>query len=113
MPKWHKIYPNCNWHVPPEWYGLNFTSTLLTKVYRNYVTHILRVSVSPKSPSNPDLPFTKKSNLQFKSGSKDIASLCDLLCYHSVTCSDPLLEELLSYIPTRFLSHIFDYIVYG
>ena len=37
-----------------------------------------------------------------------MASLYDLLCYHSLTSTDPLLEELLSYLPTRFHSHIFD-----
>ena len=31
----HKTYPNCFWHVPPEWFGLNFNSALLTKVYWN------------------------------------------------------------------------------
>ena len=41
-----------------------------------------------------------------------MASLYELLCYHSLTCSDPLPEELLFYLPTRFPSHIFDYIVH-
>ena len=41
-----------------------------------------------------------------------MARLYNLLCYHSLTSSDPLLEELLAYLPTRFLSHIFDYIAY-
>ena len=57
-------------------------------------------------------PFTNKSNLQVHFGSKAMASLYDLLCYYSLTCSDPLLEELLSYLPTRFHSHTFDYIAY-
>ena len=112
MPKCHKIYPNCIWHVPSEWHGLNFDSTLLTKVYWNYATHIVRVCLSHKYPINPALPITKKSNLQVHFGSKVMASLYDLLCYHSLTCTDPLLEELLAYLPTRFHSHIFDYIAY-
>ena len=41
-----------------------------------------------------------------------MASLYDLLCYHSLTSMDPLLEELLTYFPTRFHSNIFDYISY-
>ena len=41
-----------------------------------------------------------------------MASLYDLLCYHFFTSTDPLLKELLSYLPTRFNSHIFDYIAY-
>ena len=41
-----------------------------------------------------------------------MASLYDVLCYHSFTSTDPLLEDLLSYLPTRFHSHVFDYIAY-
>ena len=112
MLKCHKIYPNCIWLVPSEWYGLNFDSALLTKVYWNYATHIVRVCVSSKSPINPNFPCTKKSNLQVKFGTKAMASLYDLLCYHSLASTDPLLEELLAYLPTRFHSHTFDYIDY-
>ena len=41
-----------------------------------------------------------------------MASLYELLCHYSRTCSDPLLEEVLSHLPTRFPSRIFDCIVY-
>ena len=41
-----------------------------------------------------------------------MANLYDLLCYHSVTSTDPLLQELLSYLAPHFHSHIFDYIAY-
>ena len=41
-----------------------------------------------------------------------MASLYDLLCYHSLTSTDPLLEEILSYLPTRFYFQMFDCIVY-
>ena len=41
-----------------------------------------------------------------------MASLYDLLCYYSLTSTDPLLEELIAYLPTRFHSHNFDYIAY-
>ena len=92
MPKCHQNYPNCVWHVPPEWYGLNFNSAILTKVYWNSATHIVRVCVSSKSLTNPNLPFTKKSNLQVKFGSKAMASFFDLLCYHSLTSTDPPLD---------------------
>ena len=60
MPKCRKIYPNCIWHVLFEWHGLNFDFALLTKVFWNYATHIVRVCVTSKSPINPDLPCTKK-----------------------------------------------------
>ena len=112
MPKCHKIYPNCIWHVPSEWHGLNFDSALLTKVYWNHVTHIVRVCVSSKSSISSSLPLTTKSNLQVKCNSKAMASLYDLLCYHSLTSTDPLLEEIRSYFPTRFHSNIFNYIGY-
>ena len=112
MPKCHKIYPNCIWHVPPEWFGLNFNTALLTKVFWNYTTHLFRVCLSSKTPINPNLPFAKKSNLQVKFGSKAMASLYDLFCHHSLTNTDPLLEKLLSHHLTRFHSHIFDYIAY-
>ena len=111
MPKWHKIYPNFIWHVPPELYGLSFNSAILTKVYWNYAAHFVRVCASFKS-MNPELPFTMKSYLKDKYGSKAMASLYVLLCYHSFTCSGPLLDKLFSYLPTRFQSHISDYFVY-
>ena len=100
MPECHKLYTIFNWHVPPEWFGLKFNSGLLAKVHWNYTTHILRVCVSSKSPKIPNLAFTKKSNLQNKFGSRALASLYGLLCHHFLTNNDPLLEELLSYLPT-------------
>ena len=112
MPKNHKIHFNCIWHVPPDWFGLKFNSALLTQVYRKYATYNVRVCVSSKSPNNHTLPFTKKSNLQVKFGSRGRASLYELLCHHFLTRNDPLLDELHSYLPTRFLSHIFDCIAY-
>ena len=113
IPKCHKIYPNCIWHVPPEWHSLKFDLALLTKVYRNYATQIVRVCVSSKSPINPNLYVTKKSNLQVHFGSKGMAGSYELLCHHSLTCSDPFLEEILFYHPTRFPSHVFDFIAHG
>ena len=112
MPKCHKIYPNCIWHVPPEWHGLNIDSALLTKIYWNYANHNVLACVSSESPINLNPYVTKKSNLQLHFGSKALASFYELLCHHSLTRSDPFLEELLSYFPTRFPSHVFDYIAY-
>ena len=112
MPTFHKIYPNCIWQVPTEWHTLGFYSALLTKVYWNFATHIVRVCVTPISLKTYKLDFTDKSNLQVHFGSKAMASLYGLLCYHSLTSTDPLLEELLAYLPTRFHSHIFEYFAY-
>ena len=41
-----------------------------------------------------------------------MVSLYEILCHHSLTRSDTLLEELLSHLATRFLPGIFDYIAY-
>ena len=112
MPKCHKIYPNCICQVPTEWHTLGFYSTLLTKVYWNYATHIVRLCVTPISPKTSKLDHTDKSDLQVNFGSKALANLYDLLCYHSFTVTNPVLVELLVYLPTRFHSHIFDYNAY-
>ena len=108
----HKIYRNCIWQVPPEWHGLNFDSALLANLYWNYATHIVRVCVSSKSAINPNLHVYKKNNLQVHFSSKAMARLYELICHHSLKCFDPLLEELFSYLRTRFSSHIFEYIAY-
>ena len=104
MPKCHKICPSCIWQVPTEKRTLGFYSALLTKVSWNYATYVVRRFRTKTTK----LDITDKSNLQVHSGSKAMASLYDLLCYHSLTSTDPLLEELLSYLPTRSHSHIFD-----
>ena len=41
-----------------------------------------------------------------------MASLYELLTHHSLTNNNPLLEELLSYPPTRSPPRLFDYIAY-
>ena len=112
MPKCHKIYPNCIWQLSTEWHTLGFYSALLNKCYWDYATHIVRVCITPISPKTFKLNLTDKCNLQVHFGSKAMASLYDFLCHHSLTCSDSLLDELLSYLPTRFPSHIFDYVEY-
>ena len=92
--------------------ALGFWSALLTKVYWNYATHIVPVCVTPIFPKTSKLDLTDKCDLRVHFGSKGMASLYELLCHHALTCSDPLLEELLSYLPTIIPSHIFDYIAY-
>ena len=110
MPKGHKVYPNCNWQVSTEWHTLGFTQLFLLKftgtmppIFYEYVLHRFR-----HKPYKLDL--NDKCNLQVHFGSKAMASLYDLLCYHSLISTDRLLEKILSYFPTRFPSHIFDYI---
>ena len=75
MPKCHKTHPNCIWHVFSKWHRLNFDSALLTKIYWNYATHIVRVCVFSTYSINPNLPLTSKSSLQVTFGSRAMASL--------------------------------------
>ena len=82
MPKCHKIYPNCLWQVPREWFGSNFNLVLLNKVYWNYAIHIVRVCVSLLCPINRQLHVSKKNIIQVKFGSRYLASLYELLCHH-------------------------------
>ena len=112
MPKCRKIYSNCIWILPPEWHALNIYSALLTKVFWNYATDIVRVSVTaiPSTTFKPDA--NRKSNFQNRFGSKAMGSLYELLCHDSLSSPNPRLDELLSYLPTHFVSLIFDYVVY-
>ena len=111
MPKYKKIYPNYIWNLPPEWRGLKIYSALLTKVYGNYATDIVRVCVTAISLTTSRPDANRKSNIQISFGSKAMGSLYELLCHLSLSFHDPLLDELLPYLPTRFSSHIVDYIV--
>ena len=106
MPICQKIENNCTWHVPLEWHGLNLDSAFLIKVYWNYATHIVRVCVSSKSPINPNLHLNEKSNLQIHFGSKAMHSLYELLCHHSLTCSEPSPISLLDFLHTSSIISI-------
>ena len=113
MMKSHQIYPDCIWHVPPEWHGLNYYSALLTKVYWIYYTNMVWVCVTTIHPTSAKLNVKRKSNKQVHFDCQALASLYDFLCHQSLTFSDPLLGVLHSYLSTRFLSDFFDYNAYG
>ena len=93
MPKCHKNYPNCIWKVPSEWHTLCFYSALLTKVYWIYATHNVRVCVNSISRQTSKLDFNDRSNLQVHFDSEALASLYDLLRYHSLKSTDPFLKN--------------------
>ena len=95
-----------------EWQVLKYYSALLTKVYWNYSTIIVRARVTPFHPTTAALNVNSKSKKQVYFGSKAMTSLYELFYHHSLTCCDPLLEALLSYLTTGFPTHLFDYIVY-
>ena len=105
-----KTYLNCIWILPPEWHGLNIYSALLTKVYWSVAIDIVRACVTATSPTTFKPDVTRKSNIQVRFGSKAMGSFDELSCHHSLSSTDPLLDELICYLPTRF-SHTFEYIV--
>ena len=47
----HKIYPNCIWHLPLRWHALNYNSVLLLKVSWYHSTNVVRVCITPLSPT--------------------------------------------------------------
>ena len=98
MPACKRIYRNCIWTVPPEWHGLNFYSALLTKVYWNYATDIIRVCVTAISPTTLKPNVKHKSNIHIRTGSKAMGSHYELVCHHSLQSLDPAID-----LPT--LSH--------
>ena len=53
-----------------------------------------------------------KPNIQIRFSSEAMDSIYEILCHHSLGSPDPLLDELLTYFPTRFSSYIFDYVFY-
>ena len=99
MPKCKKTYPNCIWILLPDWHDLNIYSALLTKVYWYYATDIVRVCVTAISPTTCKPDANRKSNIQIRFGSEAMGSLYELLCHHSFSSPDLLLDELLFYLP--------------
>ena len=110
MTQCRRISPNCIWQVPSEWHSLNYYSALLTRLYRNCSTNIVWVCVTPFHPMTSKLNIQRKANKRVHFGFRAMASLYELSCHHSRTCSKPLNEESLSYLATRFSSHVLDYI---
>ena len=111
MPKNKKTYPNCIWMVPPESHGFNFCSALLIKPIGG-LPHIFSEFVSLRSHIQLSSTMSiARSNLQIRFGSKALRMPYELLCHQSFHSPDPLLDELLAYLPL-FSSHIFNFIVY-
>ena len=98
MPKCHKFYPNCQWMVTHCWPSLSLAKVLLTKVYWSYSTHIVRVCFTPLIEPTLKQDLTRKSNVQLPFNSPAMASLYELLCYHSLENFDPILDEFLTFI---------------
>ena len=98
MPKCHKFYPNCQWTVTHCWPNLTLDTVLLTKVYWSYSTHIVRVFFTPLLKPTLKRDLKRKSIIQITFNSPAMASLYELLCYHSLEDFDPFMDEFLTFI---------------
>ena len=98
MSKCHKFYPNCQWKVTHCWPNLTLYTVLLTNVYWSYSTHVVRVRFTPLLKRTLKRDLKRKSNVQFISNSPAMASLYELLCYHSLEAFDPNMDEFLTFI---------------
>ena len=64
------------------------------------------------STSTLDRDASRNPHIQIRFSSKAMGSLYKLLCHHSSSSPGLLFDEIRTYLPTRFSSHNFDYIVY-
>ena len=90
----HKVYLNLPWQVPRE--------VTITKIYWTYKNKLFRIGFQ-STDSDPSLHKRlkpKKSNLPLYPESRTFDFLYQHLAYYAVTHHDPILEELLSYMPT-------------
>ena len=98
MPKCHKFNPNCQWTVTDCWPNLALDTVFLTKVYRSYSTHVVRVCFTHFLQPTLKRDLRRKSNLQINFNSPVMASLYELFCYHSIEHFDPIMDEFLTFI---------------
>ena len=98
MPKCHKFYPKCQWTVTHCWPNLTLDTVLLTKVYWSYSTRIVRVCFTPLLQPTLKWDPKRKRNVQIPFNSSAMASLYELLCYHSLENFDPIMDEFLTFI---------------
>ena len=98
MPKKYKFYPDCLCSVTHCWTNLALDTVLLKKVYWNYSTHIVRVYFIPLLKPTAKRDLKRKSKAQINFNSPAMASLYEILCYHSLEHLDPLMDEFLTFI---------------
>ena len=98
----HKVYLNLPWQVPRELQSLNVLHVTITKIYWTYTNKLVRICFysNDPDPSPHKQPTPRKSNLHVHPESKTFAQLYQHLAYYAVNHHDPILEELLSYMPT-------------
>ena len=98
MPKCHKFYPNCQLTLTHCWPNLTLDTVLLTKVYWSYSTRIVRVCFTPLLEPTLKWDLKQKPNVQISFNSSAMASLYELLCYHSLENFDPFMDEFLTFL---------------
>ena len=98
MPKCHKFYPNCQWTVTHCWPNMALDTVLLTKVYWSYSTYIVRVCFTPLLTPTLKRDLKRKNNVQTNFISPALAGFYELLCYYSFEHSDPILDEILTFV---------------
>ena len=104
MPKCHKFYPNCQWTVNRCWPNLALDTLLLTKVYWSYSTHIVLVCFTPLLKPTLKRDLRRKSNIQMNLNFPAMASLYEVLCYHSLEDFDPFMDEFPTFIHSKLSS---------
>ena len=108
MPKCHKFYANYQWTVTHYWPSLALDASLLTNIYWNYTTHIVRVCFTPLLKPTLKVDLKRKSIFQINFNSPAMASLYELLYYHSLEHFDPNVDEFLTFIRST-LSSLFSF----
>ena len=104
MPICHKFYPNWQWTVAHCWFNLALETVLLTKIYWSCSTHIVRVCFTPLLKPTFKKDLKRKSNLQININSPAMASLYELLCYHSLEDFEPNKDEFLTFLHSTLSS---------
>ena len=107
MPKCHKFYPNCQWTVTHFWSDLALNTVFLTKIYWSYSTNIIRVCFTPLLLPTLKEDLKHKQNFLIRFNSPAMASLYEVLCYHSIELLDPMMDEFITYIYTILSSFLF------
>ena len=98
MPKCHKFYPNSQWTVTHCWPNLTLDTMLLTKVYWSYSTYIVLVCFTPLLKPTLKRDLKRKSIVQITFNSPAMASLYELLCYHSHEDFYPIMDDFLTFL---------------
>ena len=98
----HKRFLNLQWVVPQEFKNLDIEVVTITKIYWTFREKVIRF-VSLESNCSHPLPMTNtpnKFNIHLHPQSKSFKDLYEVLGYHALDNKDPLLEELLCFMPS-------------